>query len=106
MVLGAIALVLMTPAALTSFDNLQKFLGKRWRPIHLLSVPALVLGAIHAVIIGSHYLGSQVSWENKLAAVLLGIVTLVVLLVRWRFFWSILSLQKFYVPSKKSQQKM
>ncbi len=104
MVLGAIALVLMTPAALTSFDNLQKFLGKRWRPIHLLSVPALLLSAIHAVIIGSHYLGSfQSSWGNTLAAVLLGLVTLAVLLVRWRFFWSMLSLQKFYVPPRKSQ---
>ncbi|KAB8332366.1 sulfite exporter TauE/SafE family protein [Scytonema tolypothrichoides VB-61278] len=102
MALGAVALALMTPPALTSFDYFQKSLGKRWRTIHLLSVPSLVLGAIHAVIIGSHYFGSQVSWENKLAAVLLGIVTLVVLLVRWRFFWSILSLQKFYVPSKKS----
>ncbi|NMF66883.1 urease accessory protein UreH domain-containing protein [Brasilonema octagenarum] len=103
MALGAVALALMTPPALTSFDRLQKSLGKRWRAIHLLSVPALVLSTIHAVIIGSHYFGSsQVTWENKLAAVLLGIVTLIVLLVRWRFFWSMLSLQKFYVPSKKS----
>ncbi|QDL10659.1 sulfite exporter TauE/SafE family protein [Brasilonema octagenarum UFV-E1] len=103
MALGAVALALMTPPALTSFDRLQKSLGKRWRAIHLLSVPALLLSTIHAVIIGSHYFGSsQVTWENKLAAVLLGIVTLIVLLVRWRFFWSMLSLQKFYVPSKKS----
>ncbi|MBW4632184.1 MAG: sulfite exporter TauE/SafE family protein [Iphinoe sp. HA4291-MV1] len=101
-VLGAVALVLMTPAALTSFDNLQKSLGKRWRIIHLLSVPALLLSTIHAVIIGSHYLGSfQPSWGNKLAALLLGIVTLTVLLMRWRFFWSMLSLQKFYVHPKK-----
>ncbi|NJM69365.1 MAG: sulfite exporter TauE/SafE family protein [Scytonema sp. RU_4_4] len=103
MALGAVALALMTPAALTSFDRLQKSLGKRWRAIHLLSVPALLLSVIHAVIIGSHYLGSsQSSWGNQLAAVLLGIVTLLVLLVRWRFFWSMLSLQQFYVPSKKS----
>ncbi|ARV60034.1 ferric reductase [Nostocales cyanobacterium HT-58-2] len=104
MALGAMALVLMIPAALTSFDNLQKCLGDRWRAIHLLSVPALLLSAIHAVIIGSHYLGSfQSTWENKLATVLLGFVTLAVILVRWRFFWSILSLQKFYVPPKRSQ---
>ncbi|NMG05491.1 sulfite exporter TauE/SafE family protein [Brasilonema sp. UFV-L1] len=103
MALGAVALVLMTPAALTSFDRLQKFLGKRWRAIHLFSVPALLLSVIHAVIIGSHYLGSfQSSWRHKLAAVLLGIVTLLVLLVRWRFFWSMLSLQQFYVPPKQS----
>jgi hypothetical protein len=104
MALGAVALVLMTPAALTSFDSLQKSLGKRWRFIHLFSVPALLLSSIHAVIIGSHYLGSfQSGWGNKLAAVLLGFVTSLVLLVRWRFFWSMLSLQKFYVPPKKSQ---
>ena len=103
MALGAVALVLMAPAALTSFDSLQKSLGKRWRLIHLFSVPALLLTSIHAVIIGSHYLGSfQSGWGNKLAAVLLGFVTLAVLLVRWRFFWSMLSLQKFYVPPKKT----
>jgi uncharacterized protein len=103
MALGAVALVLITPAAVTSFDSFQKFLGKRWRAIHLLSVPALLFSAIHAVIIGSHYLGSfQSGWGNKLAAALLGFVTLTVLLVRWRFFWSMLSLQKFYVPPKKS----
>jgi uncharacterized protein len=104
MALGAVALVLITPAALTSFDSLQKSLGKRWRLIHLFSVPALLLTSIHAVIIGSHYLGSfQSGWGNKLAAVVLGFVTLAVLLVRWRFFWSMLSLQKFYVSPKKSQ---
>lgn len=103
MALGAMALVLMTPAALTSFDSLQKSLGKRWRTIHLLSVPALLLGSIHAVIIGSHYLGSlQLSWSNKLATALLGFVTLAVLLMRWRFFWSMLFVQKFYVPPKKT----
>ncbi|GAB1537646.1 hypothetical protein NUACC21_02950 [Scytonema sp. NUACC21] len=104
MVAGAIALVLMTPAALTSFDSLQKALGKLWRQIHLLSVPALLLGVFHAVMIGSHYLGAlQLSWGNKLAVLLLGIVTLGVLLVRRRFFWSLLSLQKFYVASTKSR---
>ncbi|KAF3884383.1 MULTISPECIES: urease accessory protein UreH domain-containing protein [Nostocales] len=104
MVAGAIALVLMTPAALTSFDSWQKFLGKFWRLIHLLSLPALVFGTFHAVTIGSHYLGAlQLSWKNKLAVLLLSFVTLGVLLVRWRFFWSILSIQKFYVSSTKSR---
>ncbi len=98
MAFGAVALVLMIPAALTSFDSLQKSLGKPWRQIHLLSVPALILSAIHALIIGSHYLGSlQSSWTNKIATVGLVIVTLGVLLLRIRLFWSILRLQKFYV---------
>jgi DMSO/TMAO reductase YedYZ heme-binding membrane subunit len=64
MAAGIVALVLMTPAALTSFDRLQKSLGQRWRQIHLLSVPALILCAIHTVLIGSHYFGGlQWTWE-------------------------------------------
>jgi hypothetical protein len=101
---GAVALILMTPAAFTSLESLQKSLGKRWRQIHLLGVPALLLSAIHAVLIGSHYLGSlESNWGNKLAAVLLGIVTLSVLLIRSRLFWSKLTLEKFYVPPTKSR---
>lgn len=84
MAAGAVALGLMTPAALTSWDSLQKSWGKRWRQIHLLSVPALILSVFHAVLIGSHYLGSlESTWENKLATVLLGIATLGVLMLRW-----------------------
>lgn len=101
---GALALVLMTPAALTSFDRLQSYLGKRWRQIHLLGVPAVLLSAIHAVLIGSHYLGGlEWTWGNKLRVVLLGVVTLCVLLVRSRQFWSMLSLEKFYVSSTQSR---
>ncbi|WP_026099952.1 sulfite exporter TauE/SafE family protein [Fortiea contorta] len=104
MAAGVIALILMTPAAATSFDSLQKSLGKYWRQIHLLSVPALLLSAVHALLIGSHYLGSlQLTWGNKLAAALMGVVTLGVLLVRWRWFWSKLTLEKFYVPPSKSR---
>ncbi|MFB2772039.1 sulfite exporter TauE/SafE family protein [Pelatocladus sp. BLCC-F211] len=98
MIAGAVALILMTPAALTSFDSLQKSLGKRWRQIHLLSLPALLLSTIHTVMIGSHYL------ENKFTTILLGIITLSVLLVRTKLFWSILSLEKFYIPPSKSNQ--
>ncbi|WP_414563438.1 MULTISPECIES: sulfite exporter TauE/SafE family protein [unclassified Anabaena] len=102
MAAGAVALVLITPAALTSFESLQKSLGKRWRQIHLLSVPALLLSAIHAVLIGSHYLGSlQLSWGNQLATLLMGIIILGVLLVRSRWFWSKLAVEKFYVPPTK-----
>jgi len=82
MTAGAVALVLMTPAALTSWESLQKSWGKRWRQIHLLSIPALILSVIHAVLIGSHYLGSQSTWGN-LTTMLLGIATLGVLLLRW-----------------------
>jgi DMSO/TMAO reductase YedYZ heme-binding membrane subunit len=99
---GAVALVLMIPAACTSFDFLQKSLGQLWRKIHLLSVPALLLTTIHVVLIGSHYLGAlRLTWGNRLATLLLVIITLGVLLLRSPFFWSILKLEKFYVSPKK-----
>ncbi|MBD2142405.1 sulfite exporter TauE/SafE family protein [Anabaena sp. FACHB-1250] len=94
---GAVALVLITPAACTSFDFLQKSLGKYWRQIHLFSVPALLLSAIHTVLMGSHY------FQNQLTVILLGIITFGVLLVRSRYFWICLGLEKFYVPPKKSR---
>jgi uncharacterized protein len=85
MTAGAIALILMTPAALTSFDAMQKYLGKYWRRIHLFGVPALIFTAIHAVFIGSHYLGAlQTTWWNQFAAILLGMVIVGVLLLRFR----------------------
>jgi DMSO/TMAO reductase YedYZ heme-binding membrane subunit len=94
---GAVALVLITPAACTSFDFLQKSLGKYWRQIHLFSVPALLLSAIHTVLMGSHY------FQNQLTVILLGIITFGVLLVRSRYFWIYLGLERFYVPPKKSR---
>lgn len=98
---GAVALVFMSPAAFTSFDIMQKYLGKTWRKIHLLSIPALILITIHAILIGSHYLGAiKLTWTNKLAAVLVVIITLIVLLVRSPYFWSILKLEKFYISPK------
>lgn len=101
---GFVALVMMTPAAITSFDRIQTYLGKRWRQIHLLGVPAVILSAIHTVLIGSHYLGAgEGNWSNHFAIVILGILTLGVLLVRSPLFWSILSLGKYYVPPYKSR---
>lgn len=97
---GILAVALMTPAALTSFDLMVKILGKHWRHIHLLSVPALVLCTIHIVLTGSHYLGDlEWNWANKLRVILLVVSTLGVLLVRWRFVWSLLSLERFYASS-------
>jgi uncharacterized protein len=84
-VAGGAALILMTPAAVTSFDMMQKKLGKYWRKLHLLAVPALIFTSIHAVVIGSHYLGSlQTNSGNQLAAILLGIITFGILLLRLR----------------------
>ncbi len=104
MAAGVCGLVLMAPAAVTSFDSLQKRLGKRWRQIHLLSLPAMIFSVIHALIIGSNYFGSsQLNWDNRLAVGFLLIATVAVFLLRNRFFWSLLSLEKFYVPPSKSK---
>ncbi|BAZ11335.1 ferric reductase domain-containing protein [Calothrix sp. NIES-4071] len=80
---GGVALILMTPAALTSFDSMQKKLGQHWRSIHLFSVPALIFAATHAAATGSRYLGAlSIALENQLAVMVLTIVTLTILLVR------------------------
>ncbi len=104
MVAGMLSLLLMIPAAVTSCDRIQDSLGKLWRQIHLLSVPAFLLCALHAALIGSHYLGGF-EWTavTQLRALLLGIIALGVLFVRSRLFWSILSLEKFYVSPVKQK---
>jgi sulfite exporter TauE/SafE len=102
--LGALSLILMTPAALTSFDSLQRALGKRWRLIHLLGVPALVLATVHTVLIGSHYLGElQWNWEHGMRSAIAFLITALVLLIRFRLVWSLLSLQKFYVAPNNTK---
>ena len=83
LIFGLTALLLLTPVALTSTNRWQKSLGKSWRKIHLLSVPALVLATIHGICIGSHYLGElNGSWENQLRAIALATITLGVLGLR------------------------
>ncbi|MGF1492212.1 MAG: sulfite exporter TauE/SafE family protein [Microcoleaceae cyanobacterium] len=105
-VLGVIALILMTPAALTSFDWLQSSLGKTWRKIHLLTVPALLLGVVHIILNGSHYLGGfDLTLAHQLRVGGLATMTLGILLVRSRWAWSLLSVEKFYVSPKNSELK-
>ncbi len=83
--LGAIAIALMTPAALTSSDWMVKKLGKTWRYLHLLSVPALVLASMHTIAIGSNYLGAM-EWTAKNWILTIGCaaITAITLLLR---FW-------------------
>jgi DMSO/TMAO reductase YedYZ heme-binding membrane subunit len=99
---GIVAVLLMAPCALTSFDWMMNYLGKYWRMIHLLAVPALVLCCIHITLTGDRFLGT-LKWTgtNKLCVILLVGSTLAVLLVRSRLFWSLLSLGKFYAPPLK-----
>lgn len=71
--LGAVAVAMMTPLALTSFDWAQAAMGRWWRRLHLLSVPAFLLAALHTAMVGSHYLGrAQFTWVNATLLTLLG----------------------------------
>jgi sulfite exporter TauE/SafE len=81
--LGAIAIALMTPAALTSSDWMMQRLGKYWRPLHLLSIPALVLASMHTIAIGSNYLGvMEWSVKNWILTGLCGGITLATIALR------------------------
>ncbi|MEG5034500.1 urease accessory protein UreH domain-containing protein [Microcoleus sp. AT3-D2] len=104
MAAGMTALLLMLPAAVTSCDRMQNFLGQLWRMLHLLSVPAFLLCAVHAALIGSHYLGGF-EWKlhNQLLTAVLAVVAVLVMFVRSRLFWSVLSLEKFYVSPIKQK---
>jgi hypothetical protein len=94
---GILALLLLTPAALTSFDQAQVRLGRWWRRIHLLSLPALLLVGGHTLLLGSHYGGNlDLSPQELLACIGLGGGILGVLLIRSRQFWSWLSLESWY----------
>ncbi|MBX3725193.1 MAG: sulfoxide reductase heme-binding subunit YedZ [Xanthomonadales bacterium] len=44
---GAAALVLLVPLALTSTRAMQRRLGRRWRPLHRLVYPAVLLACLH-----------------------------------------------------------
>ncbi len=99
---GTLALILLIPAALTSFDRFQQIWGDRWRKIHLLAVPAFGLAVIHTVLIGSHYLGGlNWTWQHQLWTGLLVTMAIAALLVRSRLAWSVLCLSKFYVSPIK-----
>lgn len=103
--LGAIALLLLLPAALTSFDGAQKYWGNRWRKLHLLSIPALLLAAAHTVIIGSSYWGPLVlTWLNQSRVVGLLVLVAVVLGLRSPRLWSLLSLKKYYALPQSNLQ--
>ncbi|RQH31837.1 sulfite exporter TauE/SafE family protein [Okeania hirsuta] len=96
---GIFGLGLMLPLALTSFDGAVKYFGKWWRRIHLLSVPAFLLCGVHVVAVGSHYLGAlEWSLGNQLRTIFFGMTILVVLIIRSHQFWSLFSIDKYYVP--------
>lgn len=98
---GVGALLLLLPAAATSFDRAQRL--KHWRRLHLLTVPALLLTATHCILVGSQYWGGwRISFWNQLAVGLLLAAVAGLLLLRRRWFWSLLQLEDYYVaPQKK-----
>lgn len=97
--LGIVALTLMTPAALTSFDWMMRRLGDRWRQLHLLAVPALICCTGHAILVGSHYLGDmEFTTAQKILSGVLIALTGAILLVRCRPLWVWFSLEKSYAP--------
>ncbi|MDJ0569532.1 MAG: response regulator [Pleurocapsa sp. MO_192.B19] len=103
---GILSLAMMAPAAITSFQSLQKKLGKNWRKIHLLTVPSLALAILHTTLIGPHYMGElEMEIIHHLRTYSIGAVALLVFLMRQRIFWSVLGLSGMGKYSKKSQVK-
>ncbi len=102
--LGFLALVGLTPAALTSFDAMVQRLGPYWRRLHLLTVPALVLTVLHSLLLGSSYLGN-LEWTrtNQVQSGLLAALLLGVLLARSRPIWNLLAQGKFYTSPSSSK---
>lgn len=98
---GIVALGLMVPLALTSFNRAQTRLGHYWRRLHLLSIPIFILAVTHTLLLGSSYLGGfERSTRHWLAAAALVGLALLALLLRWRRVWALLSLEKYYAPAK------
>jgi uncharacterized protein len=97
--MGFFALLGLIPAALTSVDAMVRWLGPHWRTLHLVTVPALVLAALHTGLMGSSYLGNlDVAWGNRLRTGILALLVLAVLLVRVRPVWVLLAQEKRYTP--------
>ena len=82
MLAGLISLALMAPAAATSFQSMQRKLGKNWRQIHLLTVPSLAIAVFHVVLIGPHYLANlnlgMIYHVRTYALIVAGIFTLLI----------------------------
>jgi uncharacterized protein len=96
---GCGSLGLLLPAALTSFDRAQAYLGSNWRRLHLLGIPAMMLATSHGILSGASYLGTvQVTFDHQARSIMFLVVILLVLLMRWRWFWSLLAAESFYTP--------
>ncbi|MCA0941601.1 protein-methionine-sulfoxide reductase heme-binding subunit MsrQ [Salipiger pacificus] len=52
---GMLGFALMIPLALTSNNLSVRRLGKRWRKLHMLTYPAVLLGALHFVLLAKGF---------------------------------------------------
>ena len=104
MLAGSIALALMVPLTLTSTNTAQRQLGRHWRSLHLLSVPAIVLCGVHCTLAGSNYLGS-LQWQGRplVHTLLLAGGLLLVLAVRSRRVWQLLRVGQWYAASQAAR---
>jgi uncharacterized protein len=108
---GCGSLGLLLPAALSSFDRAQIYLGHNWRRLHLLGVPAVMLATSHGILTGASYLGTvQVNFEHQVRSIIFLMVILLVFLIRWGWLWSMLAAERFYtrpiqIRSAKSLNK-
>jgi uncharacterized protein len=102
MISGIAALLCLLPPALTSFDAMVRWLGTGWRRLHLLGIPALILTAIHSLLLGSSYLGAlTLSPMHWFRVMLLGLLTLMVFALRSRRLWQIFQRDNWYVLPPK-----
>ena len=94
---GVMAVGLMLPAGVTSSDWAQRSLGRWWRYLHLLAVPALGCSAMHIVLSGSNFWGglSDQPLPTVLSLAVL-ILCAVGLLLRWRRVWLWFGLEQYY----------
>lgn len=73
--IGMVGLVLLVPLAVTSNNLSIRRLGARWRKLHLLTYPAVALGALHYV-----WLAKGFQLEPLIYAVVIGVL----LALRWK----------------------
>lgn len=73
--IGMVGLVLLVPLAVTSNNLSIRRLGAKWRKLHLLTYPAVALGALHFV-----WLAKGFQLEPLIYAVVIGVL----LALRWK----------------------
>jgi uncharacterized protein len=81
--LGVVALGLMVPLVLTSNQFSIRTFGKYWKQLHLLVYPAAILGVIHSIWVGVHYLSAGWNAFRFANSLLLFTLTVFVLLAKY-----------------------